>query len=169
MLDRMILESSTAKLRQYSSRIQDCLGKLTYQQIWTRGGESQNSIGNLVLHLCGNLRQWIGYGMAGMPDIRVRDQEFATREGIQAEELRERLDTAVKEACGILENLPAGRLTERIVVQKYDVTILAGILHVVNHFAEHTGQIIFMAKLLTGADLGFYRHLQQPAHGEKTP
>jgi uncharacterized damage-inducible protein DinB len=168
-MEKVFLSFSVNKFRQLSARIGDCLNRLSYDQIWLRGGESQNSIGNLVLHLCGNVRQWIGFGVAGLPDIRVRDQEFSARGGPDADELRQKLDSAVAEACSILEDLPAERLAARIVVQKYDLTALEGIYHVVEHFAQHTGQIIFMTKLITGADPGFYKHLREPSHGEITP
>jgi uncharacterized damage-inducible protein DinB len=160
-LDRVFLDYSTQKLRQFRSRIDACLEKLTYDQIWDRAGDSSNAIGNLVLHLCGNLRQWIGTGVAGQPDIRVRDREFAARGDVQSDELRERLRVAVDEAVAIIEALPAGRLLEVTRVQRYDVTVLEAVYHVVEHFAQHTAQIIFATKAYTRDDLGFYRHLNQ--------
>jgi uncharacterized damage-inducible protein DinB len=160
-LDRVFLDYSTQKLRQFRSRIDACLEKLTYDQIWERPSDSSNAIGNLVLHLCGNLRQWIGTGVAGQPDIRVRDREFAARGDVQSDELRERLRAAVEDAVAIIEALPAGRLLEITRVQRYDVTVLEAVYHVVEHFAQHTAQIIFATKAYTRDDLGFYRHLNQ--------
>jgi uncharacterized damage-inducible protein DinB len=167
--DRIFVQASTDKLKQLAGRIQDCLGKLTSDQVWARGGDNENAIGNLVLHLCGNLRQWIGSGVGGKPDIRVRDREFAARGDIQPAELAERLRTTMEETVGTLAQVTAERLSQRITVQKYDVTVLEAIFHVVQHFAEHTGQILFATKQLTGTDLGYYRHLTQAAHQEKTP
>ena len=167
--DRIFVQASTDKLKQLAGRIQDCLGKLTSDQVWARGGDNENAIGNLVLHLCGNLRQWIGSGVGGKPDIRVRDREFAARGDIQPAELGERLRTTMEETVGTLAQVTAERLSQRITVQKYDVTVLEAIFHVVQHFAEHTGQILFATKQLTGADLGYYRHLTKAAHQEKTP
>ncbi len=167
--EEIFLKFSADKLDQLSGRIQDCLAKLTEEQIWMRNTENENAIGNLVLHLCGNLRQWIGTGVAGKPDHRNRDAEFAARSGITGAQLRERLNGTVRETSEIIRNLPLSRLTEPKAIQKYDVTVFEAIYHVVEHFSQHTGQILFATKLLTGDDLGYYRHLSQPKHAETTP
>ncbi len=160
-LDRLLLGFCTAKLAQLAARIQDCLGRLSDEQIWARSGDNQNAVGNLVLHLCGNVRQWIISGVGGAPDVRRRAEEFAARAGLPGPELAERLDATVREAVAIIRALTPERLAERVVIQGYDVTKLEAVLHVLEHFAQHTGQIIFATKLLTGADLGYYRHLDQ--------
>jgi uncharacterized damage-inducible protein DinB len=156
----LFLDFSISKLRQLAERIGDCLNRLNYDQVWLRGSESQNAIGNVVLHLRGNVRQWIGFGVGRMPDIRVRDEEFAARGSLQPADLARKLHDTVEEACAILGKVTAERLAERMQVQKYDVTVLEGIYHVVEHFSQHTGQVIFMTKLLTDSD---------PSHHEKTP
>jgi uncharacterized damage-inducible protein DinB len=160
---------SADKLEQYCGRIETCLGKLTPEQIWTRNADNANAVGNLVLHLEGNVRQWILHGVGGQPDHRQRDTEFAARE-LDTAALQERWRSTVDEAAALIRSLPHGRLSERFEVQKYKVTVLEAILHVVEHFSGHTAQIIFITKFLTGEDLGFYAHLRtkQP-HGEKTP
>ena len=169
-LDRLFLDYSTKKLRQLAERIEACLTKLNSGQIWARGSENENAVGNLVLHLSGNVRQWIVAGVGGAPDVRERDAEFAARGGEPAVELTGRLRAAVEEAAAVLERLTADRLGDRIVVQKYEMSVLEAIYHVVEHFSAHTGQIIFATKMLTSEDLGFYRHLRaEAAHGEKTP
>jgi uncharacterized damage-inducible protein DinB len=169
-LDRLFLDNSIRRLEQSATRIETCLGKLTGEQVWARGGENENAVGNLVLHLAGNVRQWIVSGVGGQPDIRQRDLEFSTRGGIVPAELAARLRAIVAEAVTVLATVPRERLAERVVIQQYDVTILEGIYQVVEHFSLHTGQIIFATKLFTGQDLGFYRHLRSAqAHGEKTP
>jgi len=153
-----------------AGRIETCLSGLAEMQIWARSSENENAIGNLVLHLNGNVRQWIVSGVGGRPDIRQRDAEFAARGGGSGTELAARLKEAVEEAAGVLVELTPERLGERIVVQHYDVTVLEAIYHVVEHFSGHTGQIIFATKMLTGADLGFYRHLRDAeGHRKKTP
>jgi uncharacterized damage-inducible protein DinB len=169
-LHQEFLHCSIERLRQSRGRIESCLGKLTAEQIWARGSENENAIGNLVLHLCGNVRQWIIAGVGGAPDVRQRDEEFATRGGAAVSELLEKLRATVDEACTVLERVSAGRLLEPLLIQQYPVTAMAAIYHVVEHFSGHTGQIIFATKMLTGDDLGFYRHLSsKAAHGEKTP
>ncbi|MGP0076597.1 MAG: DinB family protein [Bryobacteraceae bacterium] len=158
--DEIFLKFSADKLEQLYGRIQDCIARLGPEQIWTRSSENENAVGNLVLHLSGNVRQWIGSGVAGLPDNRQRDTEFDARGGQSSSELAELLKTRVGEAAGIIRAVPAARLTERILPQGYDVTVLEAIAHVVEHFSQHTGQIILLTKLLTGADLAYYQHLR---------
>jgi len=157
--ERVFLNFSIAKLKQLSGRIQDCLGRLSQEQIWARGSENENAVGNLVLHLCGNVRQWIIHGVGGAPDIRRRPEEFAARDGPTGPELAARLQATIHEALAVIDALTAERLAERVVIQGYDVTKLEAVLHVLEHFAQHTGQILFFTKTVTGADLGYYRHL----------
>jgi uncharacterized damage-inducible protein DinB len=168
-LDRTFLVFSIKKLEQLAARIEDCLGRLNAEQAWQRGGQNQNAIGNLVLHLCGNVRQWIIAGVGGAADIRQRDAEFAARQGAAPQDLAARLAATVREASAVLEGLSQARLAERVSIQGYDVTVLEAVYTVVEHFAGHTGQIIFATKLFTGEDLGYYAHLGRPAHGERIP
>ncbi len=169
-LHSQLLEFSARELEQMTSRIETCLGKLTGEQVWARGDENENAVGNLVLHLCGNVRQWIVSSVGGRPDIRNREAEFDARGGVAIAELAEQLRTTVAEAVAVIQAVSPERLTVRLVIQNYEVSVLEAILHVVEHFSGHTGQIIFATKMLTGADLGFYRHLRTAAaHGETTP
>ena len=153
------LTFSADKLTQLMDRIEFCAGKLTPQQMWARGAESQNAIGNLLLHLNGNLRQWILHGVGGQPETRDRDREFAAHGGAAATELLARLRATVDEVAALIRSLPHARLLERHSVQGYDLTVLTAIYHVVEHFAGHAFQIYLMTKMLTGEDLGFYAHL----------
>lgn len=153
------LKFSADKLTQLMGRIEFCVGKLTPEQMWARGAESQNAVGNLLLHLDGNLRQWMIHGVGGEPDRRDRDSEFAARDGAAAGELLDRLRATVDEVALLIRSLPAARLLERHSVQGYDLTVLGAIYHVVEHFAGHAFQIYFMTKMLTGEDLRFYAHL----------
>jgi uncharacterized damage-inducible protein DinB len=168
-VEQIFVQASSKKLDQLLSRIRDCVNKLEPDEIWARGHENENAIGNLVLHLSGNVGQWIISGIGGAPDTRERDTEFAARGGMETAELLGRLESAVKEAIVVIGRVTPERLTQRVVIQKYDLTVLEAIFHVVEHFAQHTGQIIFATKMLTGEDLGFYKHLKASAHREKTP
>jgi hypothetical protein len=135
-----------------------------------RRSENENAVGNLMLHLSGNVRQWILGGVGGAPDHRDRDSEFSDRGGMDARELKARLRSTVEEAVTLVRGLPAERLTEVIRPQGYEGTVLSAIYHVVEHFAGHAFQIIFATKLLTGADLGFYAYLKSGApHQQKIP
>jgi uncharacterized damage-inducible protein DinB len=169
--EEAFIEWALRKFNQQHDRVQECLGRLTEEQMWMRGGENENAAGNLVLHLCGNIRQWIGSGVAGLPDNRNRDSEFDARSGWQRDELLAALKATVEEASEIIRTVPHARLTEKMIpVQGYDVTVLEAIGHVVEHFGYHTGQIVFITKAVTHEDLGFYGHLRGPGvHRQTTP
>jgi uncharacterized damage-inducible protein DinB len=158
--EEIFIKFSADKLEQLHGHIQDCIGRLTPEQIWARNSDNENAVGNLVLHLSGNVRQWIGSGVAGLPDNRQRDTEFDARGGMAPAELAELLKTRIAEAAGIIRGVPAARLTERITPQGYHVTVLEAIAHVVEHFSQHTGQIILLTKMLTSEDLAYYQHLR---------
>jgi uncharacterized damage-inducible protein DinB len=157
------LSYSVTKLRQQSEQIETCVAMLTPEQVWQRGGESQNAVGNLLLHLTGNIRQWILAGIAGMPIERDRDAEFAARGGVAPVELLLDLHNVVGDAVRVIEALPAARLVEPVRIQGHDVSVLEAIYHVVEHFSGHTGQIILLTKAFTHAELGFYSYLKNPA------
>ncbi|HTM47677.1 MAG TPA: DinB family protein [Bryobacteraceae bacterium] len=165
----VFLDFSIRKLEQLGSRIRECVARLSDEQIWARHGEHENAVGNLVLHLAGNVGQWIVAGIGGRPDTRARDEEFNARGQVTGAELMARLDGVVAEAVAVLKGVTPERLAETYQPQKYRVTVLEGIYHVVEHFSQHTGQIMFATKLLTGRELGFYKHLSRPVHGEQTP
>ncbi len=169
-IDRIFLDCSSRRLKQSLARIEDCLRRLDDETVWTRGGSNENAVGNLVLHLCGNLLQWILAGIAGAPNERDRDAEFAARGGAGTNELAERIGTTVREAAEVIDGLPESRLGERLRIQGYEVTVLEAIYHTVEHLAQHTGQIILLTKLFTGRGTNFYGHLRGAAvHAEKTP
>jgi uncharacterized damage-inducible protein DinB len=168
-MERLFLGYSVEKLRQSEARINYCLDRLSPQQIWWRGSDETNAVGNLVLHLCGNVRQWIIAPVAGNPDNRDRDSEFSARDGSDGKTLHAMLTATLDEAVAVIEAVAPERLSERIRVQGYDKTVLEAIYHVVEHFSLHTGQILYITKLLRNEDLGFYRHLNRPTHQERTP
>jgi hypothetical protein len=153
----VFLKSSIDRLRKNSADIGKCLDRLTDEQIWTRGAAHENAIGNLMLHLCGNARQWIVSGVGGAPDIRQRDAEFAAKGELSKQQLLSHLHETVSEAIEVLETVEPERLTEIIVPQGYTVPVLEAIYQVVAHFHQHTGQIIFATKILCGEDLGLFR------------
>jgi uncharacterized damage-inducible protein DinB len=137
-------------------KIERCLEQLSDQQIWWRPNEQSNSIGNLVLHLCGNARQWIVSGIGGVADGRNRDAEFAQREMIPRADLHSLLKRTLNDVDLTLEHYDPNKLLDRQTIQGAEATALEAILHVVEHFSMHTGQIILLTKLLTAADLRFY-------------
>jgi Protein of unknown function (DUF1572) len=157
------LSFSVAKLLQLMGRIETCVEKLNPDQLWKRGGDNQNAVGNLLLHLNGNVRQWILHGVGGQPDQRERDAEFAAQSGTGPDAGRAKLladlRATVMQVIDVIRTLPPARLTESIHPQGYDVTVLTAIYTAVEHFSGHAFQIILLTKLFTGEDLGFYAHL----------
>jgi uncharacterized damage-inducible protein DinB len=143
-------------LGDYLPKIERCLEKLTDEQIWWRANEESNSIGNLILHLCGNARQWIICGVGLQPDNRNRDAEFERRDPIPRSELLTLLRSTLSEIQTTLQNLDPATVLERRKIQGNDVEILEAIFHVTEHFSMHAGQIIMLTKMLTSADLRFY-------------
>lgn len=159
----LFLTFSRERLQLLASRITDCLSRLSNEQIWQRGSDVENSVANLVLHLCGNVRQWIVSGVGGQPDIRDRDTEFASRDVIATAELRALLDGTISAALLALDHVSPGTLPRRIAVQGKHPSVLEAIYTVLEHFGEHTGQIIYITKQLTHTDLGYHAHLSKRA------
>jgi uncharacterized damage-inducible protein DinB len=144
-------------MEDFLPKIERCLEQLNDEQIWWRPNEQSNSIGNLLLHLCGNARQWIVCGVGGAEDKRNRDAEFAQRDQIPKAELHSLLKQTLQDVDGALAQYDPDRLLARRTIQGSDVSVLEAILHVVEHFSMHTGQILMLTKMLKNADLAFYR------------
>jgi uncharacterized damage-inducible protein DinB len=161
-VESLFLNASVTKLTQFNERIGICLGKLTDDQIWARGHENENAVGNLVLHLSGNVRQWIMHGLGGQPDVRVRDREFSAQGGMSAAELAALLSGTVGEATAVISAFPSEQLTRPYEIQARKVSGLEAVLNVVEHFAQHTGQIVYATKNLTGQDLGLVMPRKRP-------
>jgi uncharacterized damage-inducible protein DinB len=137
-------------------KIERCLAELSDEDVWWRANPESNSIGNLILHLTGNVRQWIVSGIGGSVDDRVRQQEFDARDGLTRAELLARLRQALLEVDNVLASLDVSLLMERRLIQGNEVGVLEAVFHVVEHFSMHTGQIILLTKMLKTSDLKFY-------------
>ncbi len=154
---RAFLDESRAFLtKQYFPKILRCLDALSDEDIWWRPHETSNSIGNLLLHLTGNIRQWIVGGVGGAEVDRDRQGEFDERRPRPKTEIVAALSAALDEVDAVLAGFDPARLMERRTIQGCDVTVLHAIYHVVEHFAMHAGQIIQTTKHRTGRDLAFY-------------
>lgn len=159
---RSFIEQSRALLtHSYLPRIERCVEQLSDDDLSWRANDGSNSISNLILHLAGNVRQWIVSGLGGAADHRERPEEFSLQTQVPREALMNALRTAVREADHVLARLEPKRLTERHVIQGHECHGLEAVYHVVEHFAMHTGQIIFMTKQRAG-DLHFY---EATSHG----
>jgi uncharacterized damage-inducible protein DinB len=157
-LGQLFLEHACGHLQDESlPRILKCLEVADNTLIWHRANAETVSIGNLVLHLCGNVRQWILSGVAGETDCRTRDAEFDETGPVPTEELATRLTSTVEAACTLLRSLDPTVLTEPRRVQGFDTTVIGIVVHVVEHFSYHTGQISYMVKAAQAVDLQYYK------------
>ncbi|HZU37417.1 MAG TPA: DUF1572 family protein [Gemmataceae bacterium] len=142
--------AAAAELLAALDRIKHCVGQLSDEQIWWREQPALNSIGNLMLHLAGNVRQWLVSGLSGARDVRHRPAEFAERGPIPKDELLGRLTATVTEAVGILRGLSSQQLTETRRVQGRNITGLQVIFNSVPHFRGHTQEIIHLTRVQLG-------------------
>ena len=151
------LAFSAVKMQDLHQDIATCLGKLTEEQIWRRGAPHENSVGNLLLHLEGNIRQWILHGIAGQRDVRRRDDEFTLSPSMDSSAAFANLTATLTEARQVIATLPPARLTEIIDPQPNGTwrhtTILVAIYKVVSHIEYHVGQIVLLTKQMYGTDL----------------
>jgi len=159
-----VATEASNRLAESARKIQHCLNQLSEEQVWWRQSESQNSIANILLHLCGNVRQWIVSGIGGQPDLRDRPQEFSQRRAIPKAELLQQLDDVVRDATAVLSETTAADLLARRRIQGFDVTALAAIFDSVTHFVGHTHQIVYITRSLLG---DAYRFQWAPATPEQ--
>jgi hypothetical protein len=147
------LNDAADRLLACMGQIDSCLARLNSAQVWHRHSEAENAIGNLMLHLTGNLRQFILSGIGGAPDTRERPLEFSTRGGIAPEELQQRLRSAVEASAEAIRNLEPARIHQPLALPVRATNTFSTIMHVVTHFYGHTYQIIYATKLLTSQGL----------------
>jgi len=141
---------------EYPTKIRRCLATLPADALWRRADERSNSIGNLLLHLEGNIRQWIVSNVGGAPDHRQRSAEFAALDGGDAESLFAALRATLDEADVVIAALGPEDLLARRTIQGRDVSVLDAVYHVVEHFSLHTGQIILLTKQYAPGRIQFY-------------
>jgi uncharacterized damage-inducible protein DinB len=158
----LFLEFSREKLLgQYWPRTRSCIESLTDEQIWWRPNAASNSVGNLLLHLNGNVRQWLVASFNRIEDARNRPAEFNAPEQLPGAQLIGRLDETLQKASAVLSRLTEADLLAHYEIQGYNVTGLQAVYQVVEHFGLHHGQILYITKMLRDEDLGFYRELSR--------
>jgi len=166
-LGRALIDECKRRMFDESqARLLRCLETIDEERLWWRPNESTNSIGNLVLHLCGNIRQWIVAGLGGAPDDRHRSAEFSERGPIPASALRLTLADTMAAARAAIDRVDPGTLLETRRIQGFDETGLSMLVHVVEHVSYHTGQVTWIVKSLTGTDLGYYAGLDLEQAGD---
>lgn len=161
-----LCEQAKIYFQEYLGKIETAFERLTEEQVWLRPNEASNSMGNQVLHLCGNIRQYAISSLGRQEDVRERDSEFEATDGLNKGELLEKLHHTVNEAITVFEKLDEEELLRKRHVQAYHYTGLAVLIHVVEHFAYHTGQIIFWAKQLSGKGFDFYSDVNLNEKGD---
>jgi hypothetical protein len=158
----LFLEFSRHKLLdQYWPRLRSCVESLSEDQVWWRPNDSSNSIGNLVLHLNGNVTQWLIAPFQHLEDRRDRPSEFSRKDGIASAELLHKIEKTMASAASVFSSLTKADLHAHFDIQGYHVTGLHAVYQVVEHFGLHYGQIAYITKLLRDSDLGFYRELKE--------
>lgn len=157
------------KLRVNLKQIARCAGLLTTAELWQRSNAHCNSVANLILHLTGNVRQWILAGIAGESFDRDRPSEFAARDGRPAQEILPPLEAIVERACAIIVALDADALAMRRTIQGYAVMTQTALFHVVEHFSFHTGQIVHMTKVLKHVELSLFDSQGRRLSGQASP
>lgn len=152
----MIAEVRRRLLGESLPRLRKCLHELSEEEIWQRPNRHSNSVGNLVLHLCGNVRQWILSGLGKAPDTRRRQQEFDEQGPVARAVLLEKLETTLAEVDQFLNQIQPGDLLAQHDVQVYRETGLTILVHVVEHFSYHVGQVTYVTKAWKDMDMGYY-------------
>ncbi len=144
------------RMDESTERIEKCLNMLTIAQACQKPNESSNSIANLILHLCGNITQYILSALAQEEDTRQRDLEFSTQWDADIPTLAKKMRSTADKAMAVISNLPEEELLRKRIVQGFELDGIGIIIHVVEHYSYHTGQIALLTKLLVDKDLGFY-------------
>lgn len=154
-LTDLVAQEAIRRLREGQERIHRCVGLLDDAQLWHRPNASTVSVGNLVLHLAGNVGQWINATLGAAPDRRQRQLEFDTPT-MDRRALLDRLDSTLVRALEVIQGLGAADLERYWNVQGFKESGAGIVVHVVEHFSYHTGQITLHTKLLKDVDTGYY-------------
>ncbi|MFL5467109.1 MAG: DinB family protein [Gemmatimonadaceae bacterium] len=142
--------------KEYPIKIRQCVDAMPPGVVWARPNQGSNSVGNLLLHLTGNVTEWILGGVGGRSVTRDRRSEFLSRQGGDTGALLDNLEAVLREADSVLAGLSEADLERSVVIQGRDTTVLAAIYHVVEHFSMHTGQIVFLTKMYSPGKIHFY-------------
>jgi len=142
--------------KEYPIKLRQCIKALPPGVVWGRPNQGSNSVGNLLVHLRGNVTEWILGGVGGRSITRYRASEFISRNGADGAKLMDDLDAVLREADSVLAGLTEQDLEKSVVIQGRETTVLGAVYHVVEHFAMHTGQIVFLTKMYAPGKIHFY-------------
>lgn len=156
----LVAETKRRLFEESFPRLKKCLNQLTETEIWYRPNANSNSVGNLVLHLCGNARQWIIAGLGKEKDTRNRQAEFDQKEIIPTPALLELLEKLEKDLTIVLNKVSTEDLKAMHNVQTFQENGVAILVHVVEHFSYHVGQVTYFVKWKKDMDIGYYEGVE---------
>ena len=152
----LLTDSCQKHMNENLERVRKCLDVLESEMLWHKPNDSINSVGNLILHLNGNITQYVHSGLGGEPDKRMRDLEFDPTHQPAKETLWQDHRRVIHKANRIIEDLIESDLHGRKMVQGFDLNGMDILIHVTEHYSYHTGQIAYLVKHIHDVDLGFY-------------
>ena len=161
-----VVRHAVMRMDENTKKIEKCLKELSEDEVWQKPNKASNSIANLLLHLCGNIRQYAISSLGRRPDVRERDLEFSTEKGYEKADLFTKLSETVEEAKAIIKKIDIEEMLRIRFVQGYEFSGIGVLIHVVEHYSYHTGQIIFWTKLLREKDMAFYAGIDLNAKNE---
>lgn len=159
LTDLLVAEARRRIFDESFERIYKCLNQLSEDEVWLRPNDSLSSVGNLILHLCGNARQWIVSGLGCEKDTRNRDKEFMESTRCSKWKLKYTMDELKSDMNKVFDNITEENLLKNLKVQVFEESGLSVLIHVIEHFSYHTGQITWYTKFLKNQDLKYYGKL----------
>lgn len=151
-----IIENALYRMNESTRMIKKSLSEISEDEVWQKPNDSLNSIANLMLHLCGNISQYVISSLGETEDKRNRDDEFSITGGLTKDELITKLESVVDDAKRVIFDVTPNQLVKMRSVQGFSFSGVGIVLHAVEHYSYHTGQIAFWVKQLKNKDLGFY-------------
>ena len=151
-----LVKNALYRMDESTRMIKKSLAEISEEELWAKPNESLNSIANLILHLCGNITQYIISSLGEKEDIRNRDLEFSTNKSASKSEILGKLEDTVDIAKRVIFDASLDQLLKTRSVQGFSLSGVGVIIHAVEHYSYHTGQIAFWIKQLKNKDLGFY-------------
>lgn len=163
--DLAIADVKRRLIEESLPRINKCLDELTLEEVWHKQNGNTNSVGNLILHLCGNVRQYVLSGIDGQEDVRERDLEFSEPGPINKQILKSRVADLMNEVNDALDRINADDMIREVSVQGFKENVTSILIHVTEHFSYHVGQITFYTKYIKDLDTEYYAGLDLNAKG----
>jgi hypothetical protein len=153
-LGNVALESMRSRITQFlPGQIRQSIQQLSDEELWWRPNQESNSVGNLILHLSGSIRNYLCRSIGGFDYTRDRAAEFTERGPIPREQLLAIFDQMVEQATATLESFETSRFFGGTEEPDYYPNLFDQICGVLTHLSLHTGQIIYVTKMLKAGSL----------------